>query len=190
MGSGRPRAPLAHAYRAAEASAARPPLLEGFRQSPAGAGGWSSPSGPVTRRHWLRHQRPHHPLPPWSGRAAAAAAVVVVAASGGGAARGALCLWRRVSAAAARGQGGRPPGVPGPRSRTPPLRSTPAPQQRPQASRRPGSPWIGRPPHPKITNLFSSSIFCYLSLYRRGVYHFWKVFTHLKSIKACSFIFF
>ncbi|XP_070145584.1 uncharacterized protein [Ovis canadensis] len=90
VGRGRAPAPPAHAYRRAGASAARPPLLGGLRQSLAGPGGWSSPRGPVTGRHWLRHPGPHHLLPPRSGRAAAAAA------SGGGAARGALCLCRRV----------------------------------------------------------------------------------------------
>ncbi|XP_053411076.1 zinc finger protein 713 isoform X4 [Nycticebus coucang] len=35
------------------------------------AGGWSSPRGPGTWRHWLRHQGPQHPLPPGSGLAAA-----------------------------------------------------------------------------------------------------------------------
>ena len=130
MGSGRPWAPPAHAYRRAEASAAWPPLLGGFRQSPAGAGGWSSPSGLVTGRHWLRHQGPHHPLPPGSGRAAA------VSSSGGGAALGALCLWRRVSCGPrgpGGGRGGRAggsPGVPG-RGRRPSGRLGPPPQRRP-----------------------------------------------------------
>lgn len=181
VGRGRAPAPPAHAYRRAGASAARPPLLGGLRQSLAGPGGWSSPRGPVTGRHWLRHPGPHHLLPPRSGRAAAAAA------SGGGAARGALCLCRRVSAAPAGGWRARVLGGRGSRGGEP---STPSPPG--GALRLLGPPvplsWEGLP-IPKITNLFSSNIFCNLFLYRRGRVSFLESFSHLKSINRITFIF-
>ncbi|XP_032462595.1 zinc finger protein 713 isoform X1 [Phocoena sinus] len=76
MGSGRPWAPPAHAYRRAEASAARPPLLGGFRQSPAAPAAGPTP-GP---RHWAslaQASGPSSPSPAWVRTGSGSGGVVV-----------------------------------------------------------------------------------------------------------------
>lgn len=190
LGERRAQGTLAHAYQGSEANAARSPLREGFRHSPPGAGGWSSPRGPVTgvigsgvrSLITLSHLGAMGSCGGVRGRSRLERPLSVEAGE---------CCAPRAWRLASRGAGGGPR-VPGWQSPT--VRWALRSQQRAQLSRHPVSFFDENrtsptPAHPKSLNVYSSDILRSLFLCSRGWVSF-IVYPLFKIIQTFTFIFF